>query len=226
MALVLITGCSTMGHVAKGTFISAKEIYAVQPEAIRKSYPQFMQKTFFTAELLTTDYDDWRIRIVSTNNLEEYFRNNSVTVELEYELDFNTHNKVVELIYEGKNEFDGNQSTYFYDFYFSESGKEFWEEYQSSLYQFDKPWFTYQLSPQLPIEIKAKVIAIRYKYAPTWGYLSLREFMELFDLNTDKKWDEFCFLQHYSYDDSEVCGDVRLDDSPLITESNPNITAN
>lgn len=77
----------------------------------------------------------------------------------------------------------------------------------------DKPWFTYQISPALPLEIKSKIEFIHYNYAPNWGGLSLREFMDLFDLNTDKRWDDFCFWSSYSYDDSTVCGDIRVIDN-------------
>ena len=208
-----ICACSTMGKVAKVSFISVKEIYAVQPESIRTNYPDWMKRTFFTSELLTTDYEKWRVRLHSKANLEQYFLNNKTFTELEYELNFETHRMTVELLFEQKIEvLQDNEQYYAYDFSFSNSGKTLWEDYQYHFYEMEKPWFNYPVSPELPANIKREIESILYNYAPNWGYLSLREFMELFELNTERRWEDFCFWNNYQYDDSSVCGDIRIED--------------
>jgi len=210
-----INGCSVMGGAAKAGFTSVKKIYAVQPDSIRDNYPNWMKKTFFTSELLTTDYSEWKIRMFSEFDLE----NNITLTELEYILNFETYREMTDLRYEGKSEVLEEDVKYFvYDFSFSNTARAFWEQYQYHLYEMDKPWFTYQISPILPAEIKSKIEFIHYNYAPNWGFLSLREFMELFDLNTDKRWDDFCFWNNYGYDDSSVCGDIRIEDDLKLTQ--------
>jgi hypothetical protein len=207
-----------MGMVAKGAFISAKEIYGVQPKVIQDNQPLFVKKVFYTAELLTTDYEEWKLRLVSESNLGEYFSYNPVIVELEYEVNFQKYNKKVELLYAQNVEIKIKEKYYFaHEFSFSMDGKEFWLKYHESLFDMDKPWFTYQISPSLPLMIKSKIDHVQYNYAPNWGFLSLREFMDLFDLNTDKRWDDFCFWNNYDYDDSSVCGDIRIEDALELT---------
>ena len=213
-----ISGCSVMGSVAKGTFISAKEIYQVQPDSIKDNYPTWMKKTFYTAELLTTDYNDWKLRLLSRFNLDDYFADNPVMVELEYEVDYGVHTKIVPLIYLQNSDEDNLETDlYTYDFSFSTEGRAFWLRYHEHLFNMDKPWFTYQISPSLPLDVKSKIDHVQYNYVPNWGYLTLREFMDMFNLNTENRWDDFCFWNNYDYDDSSVCGHIRIEDDLELT---------
>jgi hypothetical protein len=211
---VLITAsCSTMGVVVKSGLTSAKNLYAVQPESVRKNYPQFVKKNFYTAEMLTTDYKEWKIQIISSDDLGPHFEKNETTVALEYELDMVSYVKAAPLVYEQQNELYLDGIKYFsHEFSFSSEGRIFWQKYNKLLFDLKKPWFVYQLSPILPPSIRKKVKDIRYKYAPNWGFLTLRQFMDLFDLITDKRWDDFCDSRNYAYTNTSVCGEIKLND--------------
>ena len=203
-----------MGGIAKGSFIAASESYAIQPKAVRDAYPMFVKKTFFTSELLTTNYDDWKIRLVSKKDISGYIHSSPLIARLQYSMDSETFEKEVELIYISESsELLGLQRVYLYEFSFSSSGKTFWQTYNSHLFKFDKPWFLYPISPKVPEHIRPSIMSIQYNYAPNWGYLSLRQFMELFDLNTNERWEEFCSQKVYQYDDSSVCGEIRISDA-------------
>ena len=209
--LLMLNGCSIMGSVAKSTFSTAKEISAAQPDSIRKKYPEFVKKTFFTSELLTTDYDDWRLRLVSNADITPLFESHTVNIQLSYELDGDLYKHDTHLVLTATNDqLTHKDNTYLYDFKFAKSGKEFWLSYQTHLFNLDKPWFTYTISPKLPQELKEHVTSVNYNYAPSWGYLSLREFMLLFDLMSNERWDDFCQASDYDFDKTPVCGEVNL----------------
>jgi len=202
-----------MGTVAKSSFTSIKNLYAVQPESVRKNYPQFVKKTFYTAELLTTDYKEWRIQIISNNDLGSYFEKNETTVALEYELDMVTYSSTASLVYEQQNELYLSEIKYFsHEFSFSSEGREFWQQYNELFFDLKKPCFIYQLSPNLPPSIRKEVKDVRYKYAPNWDFLTLRQFMDLFELITDKRWNDFCKSGNYAYINTSVCGEIKLND--------------
>ncbi|WP_448563441.1 hypothetical protein [Thalassotalea ganghwensis] len=207
--LLLLSGCSTMGTFAKSTFASAKNVYALQPESVRNNYPHFVKKKFYTSELLTTEYDYWRLRILANKELNLENWHEPILVELAYEVNQQRLKQTVELILIEKSYAKNSEELVVqYDFSFSKNGASFWQEYQQQLFAFNKPWFNFPLSPQLPINIRKSIIAIHYNYAPNWGYLSLREFMDLYDLMTDKHWNEFCEWSDYRYNMATVCGNI------------------
>ena len=214
IALMANVGCSTLGSMAKSSFSMANGFYQTQPESVRDNYPHFFKKVFYTSELLTTDYRDWKIRLTSTLDIEGYLTNNLILVRLEYELNDELYEQKVPLIYLDKKGRGGSKSEYFtYDFTFSPEGRDFWLGYHKHLFKMSKPWFTYPVSPELPVDIRNNIIGIHYRYAVNWPFLTLKEFMDLFELNTDERWEQFCASKTYLYDAASVCGEVTINDS-------------
>ncbi|MDU0113455.1 hypothetical protein RT723_10690 [Psychrosphaera aquimarina] len=210
-----LLACSTMGSVAKGTFIFGTEFYKAQPKVVTDQYPKYFNQTFYTAELFVTDYNEWRLRIVSENDMSNYIESNEIYVDLEYEMDFQTYSKTVPLVFESFSIINvDDKELYAFDFSYSQEGKEFWSEFHELFFLRRKPWFHYPVSPTLPIEVRRYVNSIEYNFVPHWGYLSLRQFMELYRGMQGRRWDEFCFWNNYQYDDSSVCGDIRIEDDP------------
>jgi len=221
--LVVISSCSTMGKVAKGTYEFGLGVYKAQPKVMTDNYPHLFKQTFYSAELFITDYDLWQIRIVSKTDISIYVEKNDVFVDLEYEMDFQTYRKTVPLVFKGYSILTRNKQEFFaFDFSFSPEGKEFWQTYHERLFKFDRPWFNYPISPILPLEIKREIDSIEYAYVPDWGFLTLREFMNLFRGMKKKRWEEFCFYNNYAYDDSSVCGDIQIEDEPEIIKVTTN----
>ncbi|MDU0113454.1 hypothetical protein RT723_10685 [Psychrosphaera aquimarina] len=223
LLLLVISSCSTMGHVAKGTFKYGTEFYNAQPKVITDNYPTYFKQTFFKGALFITDYDVWKLRILSIQDITEYIENNSIFVDLEYEMDFQNYSKSVPLIFESQSllESDG-RALYAYDFSFSPEGKDFWVTFHDHFFKRDLPSFNYPISPVLPPEIKRNIDSIQYAYVPNWGFLTLREFMVLYSSRNGKRWDEFCFWNNYAYDDSTVCGDIQIEDEPEIIKVTTN----
>lgn len=219
MLLVVISSCSTMGKVAKNTFVYGTEFYRAQPKVVTDNYPDYFNRTFYTGALFITDYDVWRIRIVTNEDMFEFIDDNQISVNLEYEFEYQDYRKIVPLVFESYTLIDtGDTELHAYDFAFSAEGKEFWLTFHNLMFQkMERPQFNYIMSPLLSLDHKRTVVSIEYNFVPDWGYLSLREFMELYQGMQGRRWDEFCFWGNYAYDDSSVCGDIRIDDDPELT---------
>lgn len=215
LLLFVISSCSTMGKVAKNTFIYGTEFYRAQPKIVTDNYPEHFNKTFYTGALFITDYNVWRIRIVSESDMTEFIDENQILVDLEYEFEFQDYRKTVPLIFESYELIETDDAElHAFDFAFSPEGRPFWLTFHNLMFEMKRPWFHYPMSPQLPLEMKRTVTSVEYNFVPDWGFLTLREFMDMFELNTDKKWDEFCFWNNYSYDDTSVCGEIQIEDDP------------
>ncbi|MFT6529787.1 MAG: hypothetical protein ACJAZB_001438 [Psychrosphaera sp.] len=215
LVIYQLIACSTMGNVAKGTFKLGTDIYKAQPQKITDNYPFIFKQTFYSSELLITNYADWRIRILSEENLLGYLDNYEVLVDLEYEMEFQVYRETVPLVLESHAIINiHDRELYSFEFSFSKDGEDFWRIFDEHRFNFDKPRFNYLLSPTLPLEQRKHVHSIEYNYVPHWGFLTLRRFMQLYRRMDEKRWDDFCFWNNYAYDDSTVCGDIRIEDDP------------
>jgi hypothetical protein len=212
---LLLSGCSAMGSVAKSTFYTAKETWDIQPQAVRDAYPLWVQKKFYTSELLLSPIKDWRIKIVSFENISQDLIQG--TVRLQYNLDEIEYSINTPLHLE-KVEFSDNDNPSEFSFIFSmnsANATKFWEEYHDYMFKFDKPWFDYFLQPLFKNNpnITKKIKRIEYNFVDNFGFLTLTEFMKYFDFMDDDKWQKFCDNTSYIYNKTGACGVVVINDT-------------
>ena len=108
----VLSACSVMGGFAKSTFFTAQESWSVQPQAVRDSYPLWVQKKFYTSELLLTPITKWKIRIVSDEDILTDVASGNVT--LSYQLDDKDYKIRVPLTLETTKKSSENNTEFYY----------------------------------------------------------------------------------------------------------------
>jgi hypothetical protein len=215
--LCLLSGCSAMGTVAKSTFYTAQESWNIQPQAVRDSYPLWVKKKFYTAELLLSPLKKWRIKVVSDEDISQDITQG--TIKLSYKLKDVNNFVTVPLTLEDTIKATKKAPEFNYIFAMnSAEAQQFWQQYNNHIFNLEKPWFDYFLQPEFKTNsnIARKIKRIEYKFVDSFGFLTLKSFMLHFDFLDDDKWQNFCDNTPYSYNKQATCGVVTINDASKV----------
>ncbi|CAM4263517.1 hypothetical protein [Pseudoalteromonas byunsanensis] len=209
------TGCSVIGKVSEATLEAGTLGWKLQPISVRTSYPEFIQKVYFTAELFTSDATDWEIYLVTKRPLAEL--SNSAYIELSYQREEEMVEAQFPLILVSQHVEDSTMA-YRYKYKLAKQAQDFFREgmqlrlsrrANTMRFNYLQPLFD---SSAVQHEITPLDAYVEYALLPDYGPLSLGEFMRKLGFLDDDDWVKFCLDPHYIYDKTSACGDVSINE--------------
>ncbi|WP_105169338.1 hypothetical protein [Pseudoalteromonas sp. T1lg23B] len=209
------SGCSVIGKVSEATLEAGTIGWKLQPISVRKSYPEFIQKVYFTAELFTSDATDWEIYLVSKKPLEAL--SDSAYIELSYQRDEEMVAGQFPLILVSQHT-ESSTAAYRYKYKLAKQAQEFFSEgmllrlsrrAKTIRFNYLQPLFD---SPVVEHGITSLDAHVEYALLPDYGPLSLGDFMRKLSYLDDDDWVKFCSDPHYIYDKTSACGEVSINE--------------
>lgn len=220
--VLLQSGCSVMGKTARVVFETNNQIYAVQPEAVRSGYPQWMKRYYFLSNTLVSDIENWRIVISSPIEIPNDVLY-GLTVNLTYSYDGAIREKSVNLVpvaethNDTKSRFDKTAKGFVYDFSLGGEAVMFWQDFTNVIFvEFKRKsnTFRYVLQPTFRENVNTSDMELYYYFGNNMGYMSIGELLRNLFM-TDERWDKFCQGDDFKYDKTSACGVVYFEENRL-----------
>lgn len=219
MLLCALSGCSVWGRFSEGYLQSNVALYEAQPAAVQQSYPQFIQRIYFTSSLLVNPPEQWRLRLLSPSPLQLPAR---IPLVLRYRLDEETTEYQSEwqqvpaqtASADTADTAETGKPPYIYLLQPADniSQTAFWQGYQERLWQSDKPRFDFMLQPELAGPTDQ--IAIEYQLAGHGGFLSAGDFARKLFVGSERVLADLCEQSDYRYRKTSACGQVVVQELP------------
>lgn len=220
--LCALSGCSVWGRFSEGYLQTNVALYEAQPAAVQQSYPQFIQRIYFTSSLLVNPPEQWRLRLLSPSPLQLPAR---IPLVLRYRLDEEIteyHSEWQQVpaqtaSAETAETAETGKPPYIYLLQPADniSQTPFWQGYQQRLWQSDKPRFDFMLQPELAGPTDQ--IAIEYQLAGHGGFLSAGDFARKLFVGSERVLAGLCEQSDYRYRKTSACGQVVVRELPAAT---------
>lgn len=132
-----------VGNIAQTSLIKSAETYSDMSPAHKEEMKLSTKQNFFSAQLLTSNIEDWQIKVVTYGALEEI--QSSIGIDLTLATDGKHYKELEhpELI-------DVNLQGEFveYTYQFTRKNQWLWQFYQQQLFDLEKPEFNFLLQPR------------------------------------------------------------------------------
>lgn len=218
--LCALTGCSALAPVSKGYLQANVAAYEALPAAVQQAYPTFLQSVYFSASVLVTRPDDWRLQLHSPHPLVLPAQ---VPVWLRYQL--NGEHYALLTQWQGEKVAHAEpQAARPYVYVLSPltaiADSSFWQRYQQQRWAGDKPKFDYFLQPELGTDTQQ--IELRFQLARHGGFLSAGAFARKMLKGTDEMLAQLCQGNQYRYRRASACGSVQIRELAAASQSTVN----
>ncbi|WP_261626899.1 hypothetical protein [Pseudoalteromonas holothuriae] len=200
------------------TLIAGTAGWKLQPVAVRNTYPEFIQKVYFTAELFTSKVTDWELYLVTTNPLDA--ASHTAYIELSYQRSDELIARQFPLILISENAIAVQEAVlYRYKYKVHEQAQAFFADgMQLRLSKRAKTIRFNYIQPLFESNENLKGGQVEYALLPDYGLLSIGDFMRKLSFLEDDEWLTFCADPNYIYNKVSACGDVRINSSGVAGE--------
>ncbi|OHU85998.1 MULTISPECIES: hypothetical protein [Pseudoalteromonas] len=216
------TGCSVVGKISEATLEAGTIGWQLQPVSVRTSYPEFIQKVYFTAELFTSETTDWEIYLVTKEPLPD--QPDNAYIELSYQKGDEMVAGQFPLTLVSQH-LEDSTTAYRYKYKLDKQAQAFFSEgmqqrlsrrAKTMRFNYLQPLFYSQATQQQITQMDAYV---EYALLPDYGPLNLGEFMRKLSFLGDDDWVNFCLDSHYIYDKTSACGEVSINEQMGLSNS-------